>query len=73
MKRAELLEYMSEAATALWGRRFDNPLEAWACFLDRLDIAVRGRIGEELEKTGYNRYTGEKKHDSPQGQSGKNR
>lgn len=39
-------------------RGFENPLEAWSCFIDTLDGRVRRRIGDMLENEGKNRYTG---------------
>lgn len=38
---------------------FDNPLEAWSAYIALLDTAVRRSIGDMLEATGRNRYTGE--------------
>lgn len=37
---------------------FENPLEAWDCFMNIVDTRVRRRIGDMLEKQGKNRYTG---------------
>lgn len=41
---------------------FDNPLEAWSVYIALLDTAVRRSIGDMLEATGRNRYTGEIKN-----------
>lgn len=42
------------------GGEFNNPLEAWTRFIDLIDMRVRRRIGDLLEKQGFNRYTGYK-------------
>lgn len=41
---------------------YDNPLEAWSVYIALLDTAVRRSIGDMLETTGRNRYTGEVKN-----------
>ena len=43
--------------------KFDNPLLAWAHFVDLIDVRVRRRIGDMLEKEKKNRYTGENRGD----------
>lgn len=40
------------------GGEFSNPLEAWTRFIELIDMRVRRRIGDLLEKQGFNRYTG---------------
>lgn len=37
---------------------YDNPLEAWNTYVTLLDTAVRRSIGDMLEHSGRNRYTG---------------
>lgn len=60
MKKAELLQHISEVAEITLSEcQSDNPLEAWTMFIDRLDLRVRRRIGDELESKGKNRYTGQ--------------
>lgn len=41
---------------------YENPLEAWSVYIALLDAAVRRSIGDMLEATGRNRYTGEIKN-----------
>lgn len=41
---------------------YENPLEAWSVYIALLDMAVRRSIGDMLEVTGRNRYTGEIKN-----------
>lgn len=60
MKRAELQQYIDAAVTAaLADCTAENPLVAWSRFIDHLDMAGRRKIGDDLELTGRNRYTGE--------------
>lgn len=40
------------------GYYYDNPLEAWNAYVTLLDTAVRRSIGDMLEHSGRNRYTG---------------
>lgn len=59
MTKPELMEYIESAAEiALSECRTENPLEAWARFLDALDSSARRRIGDTLQAQGRNRYTG---------------
>jgi hypothetical protein len=59
MTKTELTAYISAVADdALAECKSENPLEAWTRFIDLLDARVRRRIGDELERTGKNRYTG---------------
>lgn len=41
---------------------YDNPLEAWNVYVTLLDTAVRRSIGDMLEHSGRNRYTGGENH-----------
>ena len=60
MKKADLLEYIISAADeCLADCDSGNPLKSWTRFIDRLDVTVRRHIGDELERQGRNRYTGE--------------
>lgn len=60
MKKTELMSIINSAVDqALENCESENPLEAWSRFMDRLDVCVRRRIGENLERNGRNRYTGE--------------
>ena len=60
MKRDELHEIIrssAEESLSACGAG-ENPLEAWAKFVDRLDSAGRRAIGDKLEAERLNRYTG---------------
>lgn len=60
MKRTELKALMDSALSdTLKECKEDNPIILWAVFISRLDAAGRRRIGDELEKNGRNRYTGQ--------------
>lgn len=60
MKKTELMSIINSAADqALENCESKNPLEAWSMFMDHLDVCARRRIGENLERYGRNRYTGE--------------
>ena len=60
MKKAELHDYIIAAADeCLSGCQSDNPLESLTHFEDKLDSMLRRRIGDTLEQSGRNRYTGE--------------
>lgn len=60
MTKTELTAHISAVADdALAECKSENPLEAWTRFIDLLDARVRRRIGDELERAGKNRYTGE--------------
>lgn len=60
MKKAELHEYIITAADeCLTDCKSDNPLESLTHFEDKLDSMLRRRIGDTLEQSGRNRYTGE--------------
>jgi hypothetical protein len=62
MTKVELQEYINTAADqCLADCKTENPLESWTRFIDRLDGIVRRRIGDALEQSGKNRYTGRKK------------
>jgi len=37
---------------------FENPLECWNEYRDKLDEIMKKRIGDALEKEGRDRYTG---------------
>jgi hypothetical protein len=59
MKKSDLLFYINNAIDdALRNCRSENPLEAWADFINILDCRVRKQIGDDLEANGRNRYTG---------------
>ena len=59
MTRSELKQYIDDALEiALIECTSDNPLEAWTQFMDKLDVSARRRIGDDLEESGRNRYTG---------------
>lgn len=60
MKKTELMSIINSVVDqALENCESENPLEAWSRFMDRFDACVRRRIGENLERNGRNRYTGE--------------
>ena len=60
MTRSELKQYIDDALEiALSECTSDNPLEAWTQFVDKLDVSARCRIGDDLEGSGRNRYTGD--------------
>ena len=64
MKRDELHEIIrssAEESLSACGAG-ENPLTAWARFIDRLDSAGRRKIGDRLAADGLNRYTG-RQHD----------
>lgn len=57
MKRAELHRLVDEAIErARWD---ENPLAAWQNFINALEMDGRRAIGDKLEASGRNRYTGE--------------
>ena len=64
MKRAELQAIIQSAAEESLSACDcgENPLEAWAKFVDRLDSAGRRAIGDRLAVDGLNRYTGRRQH-----------
>ena len=43
------------------GQAYDNMVEAWTIFINRVDAIGRRRIGNYLESQGYGRYTGKAK------------
>lgn len=62
MKRAELQKYIDDAMTSALSActaEKGNPLIAWDGFINRLDSTVRRKIGDDLERSGRSRYTGE--------------
>lgn len=62
MKRAELQKYIDDAMTSALSAcaaEKDNPVIAWHSFITRLDCDVSRKIGDDLERSGRNRYTGE--------------
>lgn len=60
MKRAELHEMLITIADeCLADCDSGNPLESWTRFIDRLDAKGRRYIGDERERQGRDRYTGE--------------
>jgi hypothetical protein len=60
MTKYELMGHITDAInTALTQCRSENPLEAWARFIDKLDSAGRRSIGDTLEQQNRNRYTGQ--------------
>lgn len=60
MTKTELTAHISAVADDVLAEcKSENPLEAWTRFIDLLDARVRRRIGDELERDGKNRYTGE--------------
>lgn len=60
MTKTELTGYISEVLeSTLTECKSENPLESWSIFICRLDAKVRRRIGDELERQGKNRYTGQ--------------
>lgn len=57
MKRSELHRLVDEAIErAMWD---ENPLIAWQNFINILETDGRRAIGDKLEASGLNRYTGE--------------
>lgn len=57
MKRSELHRLVDESIErAMWD---ENPLIAWQNFINILEMDGRRAIGEKLEASGRNRYTGE--------------
>ena len=57
MKRSELHRIVDEAIErAMWD---ENPLVAWQNFINALEMDGRRTIGDKLESSGRNRYTGE--------------
>ena len=57
MKRSELHRLVDEAIErAMWD---ENPLIAWQNFINILEMDGRRAIGDKLEASGRNRYTGE--------------
>lgn len=60
MTKAELIGYITEVLDSTLSEcKSENPLESWSVFLCRLDAKARRRIGDELERQGKNRYTGQ--------------
>ena len=60
MTKTELTGHISAVADDVLAEcKSENPLEAWTKFVERLDMRVRRRIGDELERDGKNRYTGQ--------------
>ncbi|HHY53137.1 MAG TPA: hypothetical protein GX499_07830 [Clostridiales bacterium] len=39
------------------GQAYENMVEAWTAFIDRVDAIGRRRIGDHLEAHGYDRFT----------------
>ena len=39
-------------------KTFSNPLEAWDGYWNKVDMLMRKRIGDMLEKQGKNRFSG---------------
>jgi hypothetical protein len=59
MTKPQLMEYINSAVDeCLTGCDSGNPLESWTRFIDRLDAMGRRHIGDALERSGKNRYTG---------------
>ena len=57
MKRSELHRLVDDAIDrAMWD---ENPLVAWQNFINILETDGRRAIGDKLEASGRNRYTGE--------------
>ena len=57
MKRSELHRLVDDAIErAMWD---ENPLVAWQNFINILETDGRRAIGDKLEASGCNRYTGE--------------
>lgn len=57
MKRSELHRLVDDAIErAMWD---ENPLVAWQNFINILETDGRRSIGDKLEASGRNRYTGE--------------
>ena len=62
MKRVELHGLLIAIADeCLTDCGSENPIESWTRFIDRLDAMGRRHIGDTLEKSGRNRYTGKEK------------
>lgn len=60
MRKGELMVIIYKALDqALSSGTADNPLEAWANFMDRFDASGRRQIGAQLEAEGKSPYTGE--------------
>lgn len=59
MTKLQLMGYVNDAADECLAEcKTENPLESWTRFIDQLDGTVRRRIGDALEQSGRNRYTG---------------
>ncbi len=56
------VEFMPVGTGALVdGQAYENMVEAWTAFIDRVDTIGRRRIGDHLEAHGYDRYLGKAK------------
>ncbi|WP_207641707.1 hypothetical protein [Anaeromassilibacillus senegalensis] len=60
MTRAELISILNTTLDAtLRDCKEDNPIVFWTFFMNHFDGTVRRKIGDDLERKGKNRYTGE--------------
>jgi hypothetical protein len=65
LKRVELQKYIDDAMDYALSACAEekNPIVAWDVFISRLDSSVRRNLGDQMERNGRNRYTGEPETD----------